>query len=263
MHNHFGPQRTKPMERRERAQTLAKKLQQHYGEQLLGIAAYGSLARGRDALYSDIELFCVVRGEDVEQNLEWSTGPWKAEINILSAAVLLGRAKEVAGDWAVTHGAFVHTWPLYDPAGFFRQLREAAQTPAEAAVRSAMHAVVIGELYELVGKIRNTQLTGQAYSLPMFMMELTHHTACLLGLAHHHLYISASTIFAESLKLPSRPAGYDELCHLVTKGELSQLSRNWLVCETFWHGLLEWVAPYELPLEQTLDQLLLKNSLRP
>lgn len=91
--------------------------------------------------------------ESVDFSYEWSAGPWKAEVNVCSADVLLNTASTVEGDWPLTHGPFFSQLCLYDPEGFFPKLKEAAESPTKEDFRIAIQEVLIGEMYEFVGKL--------------------------------------------------------------------------------------------------------------
>ncbi len=69
-----GPQ---PMERAERlrlAQAIADGVLEVHGEKLKAIGLYGSMARGTDGPYSDIEMFAVLRTQGEEYSREWACG---------------------------------------------------------------------------------------------------------------------------------------------------------------------------------------------
>ena len=70
-----GPQPISPEQRRRTLQTIEQALQSHYQDQLIALGVYGSLARGTDGPFSDIEMHCVIQGEEIEYAYEWSTGP--------------------------------------------------------------------------------------------------------------------------------------------------------------------------------------------
>jgi kanamycin nucleotidyltransferase len=77
-----------------------------------------------------------------------------------------------------------------------------------------MTALIVGELYEFMGKIRNAEALNNPAALSAWTIDLTRHGAYLIGLTNHYLYTTSSTLLAESLMLPGRPDGYDLLCHL-------------------------------------------------
>ncbi len=89
--NMNGPVKISRSERFQTCQEIAARLHEVYKEKVLAIGVYGSISRGTDGPYSDIEMFCVLKesGEKIEFSYEWSAGPWKAEVNVCSADVLL------------------------------------------------------------------------------------------------------------------------------------------------------------------------------
>jgi kanamycin nucleotidyltransferase len=238
------------------AERIAARLRQNYGENLLALGLYGSLARGSDGPFSDIEMHCVVAGTGVDTSFEWSAGPWKAEVDVYSPDALLAQAAAVDGDWSVTHGALVDVHPLYDPDGFFPRLRQVALTLPDALFHSRMEEVIVGEIYEIIGKIRNAGAAKAHASLPFYVTRLAYLSACLQGLRHRALYTSVSKIFTEALALPSPPSGMAELCALVTSGELSDPQRILAVAYQYWDGVEAWAARLGLCIETSLDELL-------
>ena len=107
-----GPNRISPEKRRQNMQEIAQALREHYKDRLMALGVYGSLARQSDGPFSDIEMHCVLHGEGIDQSFEWSTGPWKAEVDVYSPDVILAQAAEVDGDWSIT------LWTCADTAGY-------------------------------------------------------------------------------------------------------------------------------------------------
>jgi len=251
-----GPQ---PMERARRlalAREIAAQLQRHYGDQVLALGVYGSLARGTDGPYSDIEIHCVLRGSGIERCFEWSAGPWKAEVDVYSEDVLLRWAAQVDGDWALTHRVCTDVWALFDPTGFFPRLRDVTLSQPAPVFEQVLHDVIVGELYELIGKIRNVRAAQYEACLAYLAVEFAEYGAFLVGLANRYLYTTSTRMFEESLVLPDRPAGYDGLCHMVMVGELADPAQIVEACETFWSGVERWAEEREIQIEEDLEALL-------
>ncbi len=255
-----GPQPMSHTQRWALAESIAARLQQHYGEKLLALGVYGSLARDADGPYSDIEMHCVVAGVENGYSFEWSTGPWKAEVDVYSPDELLAQAALVDGDWPITHGALVNVRPLYDPGGLFPRLRQAALSQPESAFRSRMAEVIVGDIYELIGKLRNLAAAQDDAGLTLFIDHLAVHGACLQGLRHRHLFTTFGVIFAEALALPDPPDGLAELCQLVSSGNLHDSPTLLAAAERFWAGVEAWAARLGLRIETSLDELLNKGS---
>lgn len=237
-----GPQPQDHDTRLALAQKIAARARQIYGDQLLAIGLYGSLARGADGPFSDIEMMCILSTSGEDYTHEWAYDGWKAEVNFLSQDVALHSAAEVDFDWPRTHGSYTRTLALYDPAGFLSRLQEAALNHPRSDFRDAIHDLIVGEIYELVGKLRNARHDCYDNGLPALALSLAERGAYLAGLANSHLYTSGTRLLEESLELPDLPDGYEDLCRLALTGELNDPQRLLGVCETFWTGIETWAA---------------------
>ena len=244
--NMNGPVEISRQERLATCYEIADRLQEVYGEQIIAIGVYGSVSRGTDGPYSDIEMFCVLKDADdeVDFSYEWSSGPWKAEVNVRSASVVLNDAATVEGDWPLTHGPFFSPLSLYDPDGFFSKLKEAAHSPSSVDFSNSINEVLVGEMYEFIGKLRNANRTGTQSYLPYLAMQFAKYGAMLIGLHNRKLYSTGARVLPESLELPERPDGYDAVANMVMSGQLSEPDRIIDACEQFWNGLVSWTAEY-------------------
>ncbi|MFH1609753.1 MAG: kanamycin nucleotidyltransferase C-terminal domain-containing protein [Candidatus Bipolaricaulota bacterium] len=237
-------------ERLALAREITDRARASRGDGVLAVGLYGSTARGADGPCSDIEILCVLGTSGEDYSHEWTTGPWKAEVNFVSRDRLFAQAAEVNGDWPLTHGAYVHTCPLHDPEGIFVQLRRIVRGQPGEKFTAALRMLIVGDIYELVGKIRNAQHLGYSAGLPMLAMHLALYGAYLIGLADRHLYTSGTRLFEESLRIHGRPAGYDDLCRLVMEGTLSRPTQVVEACEAFWAGVERWSAARGILLEE-------------
>ncbi|RAT96563.1 ANT(4')-I family aminoglycoside nucleotidyltransferase [Brevibacillus sp. Leaf182] len=245
--NMNGPVQISRSERLQTCQEIAERLQEVYKEKVLAIGVYGSVSRGTDGPYSDIEMFCVLEesGEEIEFSYEWSAGPWKAEVNVCSADVLLNTAATVEDDWPLTHGPFFSPLSLYDPKGFFETLKKAAESPSQEAFTENINGILVGEMYEFIGKLRNVNLNGPHTYLPYLAMEFAQYGAMLIGLHNRQLYSTGAKVLPEALELPHRPAGFDQVASLVMTGDLTDPAKIVTACEAFWDGLQEWAAQHQ------------------
>lgn len=251
-----GPMAMDRSHRRRLAFDIAAQIQRCYGDRVLALGVYGSVARGTDGPYSDIEMHCVLNGTGFETAHEWSAGPWKAEVDVYSKDVLLGSASEVDVDWPVTHAAFTDVLAVYDPTGFFLLLRDVPFSQPNRAFGDAIRDVIVGELYERVGKVRNARANQDVSSLPYLAVELAKFGACLVGLDNRHLYASGYRFLDESLSLPGCPGGYRALCEMVMAGQLAVPSRICDLADAFWCGVEDWALRRGIPVQQELALLL-------
>ncbi|MGO1069862.1 kanamycin nucleotidyltransferase C-terminal domain-containing protein [Lysobacter sp. CA199] len=244
-----GPQSITGEQRRELVDEVVEQLRQRHGERLLAVALYGSTARDTDGPYSDIELWAVLDdgafGEDFDLSLEWVHGRGKAEVNLMSRTAVEALAREVDEHWAVSHGQFVHAralWIAPDHGTLVETLRSLAAHPDDAQVDRAMAEVVVGELYELLGKLRNRYARKP---LALLVGEFARYLACLVGLAERHVFVSAGTMFDEAADLPA-PDGSAALFKLVAHGDLSDEMAATAAVERVWAGLQAWAGEVAL-----------------
>ncbi|WYQ42693.1 aminoglycoside O-nucleotidyltransferase ANT(4')-Ib [Bacillus sp. FSL W7-1321] len=245
--NMNGPASMSQKERLQTCQEIAKRLHEVYGNDVLAIGVYGSVSRGTDGPFSDIEMFCVLRdsAETVDKSYEWSAGPWKAEVNVCSASILLKDAATVEDRWPLTHGPYFSPLRLYDPEGFFQRLRLAAESPTKEDFRQAIHEILVGEMYEYVGKLRNVNRNGPSSYLPFLALRFAHYGAMLIGLHNQTLFSTGAMVLPEALKLPHRPKGFDHVAELAMSGDLAQPAKIVSACEDFWKGLVAWAAEHD------------------
>ncbi|WP_010497279.1 ANT(4')-I family aminoglycoside nucleotidyltransferase [Paenibacillus elgii] len=242
-----GPQAVTKEKRRAIAREIADRLKRVYGDNIKALGLYGSMARGTDGPFSDTEMLCVLRSGDklVDFSHEWAAGAWKAEVNVYSEEVLLQYARTVEDTWPLSHGAFLTALPLYDPDGFFDDLKAAVHSPDEADFRENIRSILVGEMFEFAGKWRNANAQGPRTYLPYLAMETAHYGAMLIGLHHRTTYSTGAKVIPEAMTLPDRPDGFDTLAQLVLSGELSDPDSVFLACEAFWSGLQAWAEEHD------------------
>jgi kanamycin nucleotidyltransferase len=252
----FGPVSIDHTTRLKTALGIADRLSVHYGAQLLAIGLYGSVAQSADGPYSDIEMHCVLDAPGVDRALEWTTGDWKAEINLAGINVILKKAAAVEPDWPIVQGAYVNVQPVFDPSNLFIHLKKAAISQPATKFSKAIKDLIVGEMYELAGKIRNAGLRQSSVMLAYYAVEFARWGACLIGLDNRYIYPLPIKLFSASLELDNCPMGYEALCRLVMAGDLSDSHQTLQACEDFWQGVNVWARLKGLRLENELAELL-------
>jgi kanamycin nucleotidyltransferase len=207
-----------------------------YCDALVAFGAQGSLARGEDGPYSDLELYAVVRGEADETHEVIHDG-WKIEVDVCGSDTLLRRAAIVDEMWSITHQNLVCVLPLYDPTGFFAVLAKAVRSQPAAAFDAAIRQFVIDEVYEVIGKLRNARDRSEPPS-PGFVFYVARLWCQLVGLMNRMTYPSTSRMLADSLNLAERPDGHETLCRLCLDGGKGDVHST---VEAAWDGLVRWL----------------------
>ena len=247
----FEPKPTEHFERITLAQQLVERIVAVHGEKVLAIGLYGSLARGSDQPYPDIEMMCIFNTPGEDYAHEWIEGACKVEVNFVSADLILREAATVESEWAITHGAYFDMKPLYGNPEFFTQLNDALHSPSQEAFAVALRAMIVGSIYENMGKLRNSRLAGNRGCLPLLTCTIAEEAALAIGLANKKCYSTQALLFQESLAFANRPAGYDVLCQLVMAGNLSDGEAIVTTLELFWAALVTWAEENGFGLEKS------------
>lgn len=252
-----GPQPATRADREAMLQRIVADILAAKGDDVLAIALYGSMAKGLDGPYSDIELTCVVRTPGVDYSEEWAYAIGKAEVNFHGLDVARRAAAAVDDDWPLEHGRFLHAKPIYGDAALFEEFRHANDATPKAEFDAMIASLIVGDIYEVIGKLRNANANGQTTYLPVLACHVAEYMACVVGLAHRRIYTTRTTMFQESLALPTLPDGYADLCRMVMAGALGDPTAIAVTLERLWAGLGAWTAAEDIDLSsrtRTLDK---------
>lgn len=245
-----GPQPQSRADRLQIVDRIVADVHRTYGDTLQAMALYGSVGRGSDGDYSDIEIWCMLSTPGVDTSEEWVYGPNKVEVDFYGEDVIRARAVEVSSDWPLQQGDWVNNRPLFGDRAFFLELRELVMSPPKAVFDAVIAEMVVGECYELMGKVRNGRMRGDLSFLPMTACDFTLHLALMAALIHRHIYSTSSLLMQEALALPTLPAGYAELAVLVTTGKLDDHAQTSAALEATWTGMESWLAQHEIDLSE-------------
>ena len=237
-----GPRPHTRVARWEIAHEIAERARAADSDSLLAIGVYGSMARGTDARYSDVDMLCVLRNDASHESHEWSVGPWKAEVGVLSRAAIIHDASTLDYDWSLTQGAYLDLHPIIDSTRFLPTLRAHVFGHSVTEFDRELRATLIGELYEVVAKVRNALETGHHDYLPLLVAKTATVATFAIGLANRHCYTGAAAMLQEALALDDRPDGYDDLCRLLIRGDLADAQRILGLCDALWMGVELWAS---------------------
>jgi kanamycin nucleotidyltransferase len=240
----YGPQSLSHSQRLSIAYEIAEHMKHSFHHDLLGIGLYGSLAREQDGPYSDIEIFGVLQTDHYEQRFEWCTAEWKAEVDLYGKQTLRDLAARVDERWPLTHSAFLTVLPLDDPEHFFAELRAIVQTRPDSLFREKIKNLLVDDVFECMGKIRNAQALEMPTTLPALVLKLAQAVAIVIGLANRQCFTTGTTVIAESMALQNRPEGFSELGQLILSGDLHDSQQLGTLCENLWQGINDWAKEH-------------------
>ena len=244
-----GPQPQSHAARLQIVDRIVADLHRTYGDRIQAMALYGSMSRGTDDAYSDVELWCVLNTPGLDTSEEWIYGPSKAEVNFYGVDVAQARTILVTYDWSLRQGKWLNNHPLFGDRAYFEALRARVMSPPKHVFDDVIAEIVVGEFFEWMGKIRNGVARDDLDFLPITTCNFTLHMALMVALAHRHVYSTSRVLMREALALPTLPVGYRELVQMVMAGELHDKPRVVAALEATWAGLEGWLMQQEIALD--------------
>ncbi|PLR79244.1 KNTase domain-containing protein [Bacillus sp. V3-13] len=234
------PAYTSREEKIEMISSIKERLLSKYGEDILAIGVYGSIGQEKDGPYSDIEMHVITEdGIDIKGH-EFIYGDFKIEIDTIQKNEMFKKAQQVGDSWPIKAGSFIHILTVYDPHHLFEEIKQLPFQVSSSAIKETMREFMIWEPYETIGKIRNNYQSKNFNYLPLAALDLAWQTAKLIGLANRQYYSTRARTFEESMKLKSKPSGYNELAQAIMAGRLDDKQHVYQLCENLWTGLNSW-----------------------
>jgi kanamycin nucleotidyltransferase len=104
----------------------------------------------------------------------------------------------VDAEWAITHGAYFDLKPLYGSPDFFSNVNDALHSPSPEMFAAALHELIIGNIYENMGKARNSRLADNRGYLPLLACTIAEEGALAIGLAHKKCYATHAFLWQDT-----------------------------------------------------------------
>ena len=133
------------------ARDLADESRQRWGEDCLAVAAYGSVAHAAAQRYSDVEVVVLTTDEVAAEETQVIRDGILVEVDVLPARAMLSAAGRVTSFWGLEADQYRVFAPLYDPSGWFPQVRAASLAVSLDAFVQPLHDNAL-RLLEVLGK---------------------------------------------------------------------------------------------------------------
>src|SRR5919204_5810798 len=127
-------------ERIEIADEIAAEILREYGEAIVAVAIYGSVAKNEDGEYSDLEMWVTTHEDFSRRELLYVYRGIPVEVSYSPVERFLEAAGRVGPNWAIEADAYNSYIVLYDRENFVERLKAAASDLPEAGVAGAIRA---------------------------------------------------------------------------------------------------------------------------
>ncbi|MCX8103984.1 MAG: hypothetical protein N3E42_06110 [Candidatus Bipolaricaulota bacterium] len=217
------------------ARELAQRILQKYGDAVLGIALYGSVARKADTSHSDIELRVITDASIAEHDVEYvHASGTKIEINYEQAEHYLRRAASVDIDWPIWAAQYRQQMVLFEREDFFAQARRATESLKDEDFRTAQAQLIAEDLYELVQKIRGAWEQRREESLRWFAGRFLWFSMLWLGLANRKYFTTGGTVWDEVRRFSILPKNFESQLPVLAGFKPSNVNEVYRAVEDLW-----------------------------
>jgi|GEM_PF-3342595 len=204
------------MERQERlkiAEEVAEDILKKYDGIVLAIGVCGSVARGEDTTYSDLDMLAIVRrkGKEIYDRFFIYKG-----LPVLVEFWTPEEAKKCIRNmwfkWPIEVGTFLHVLPLFDPEGVFEGLKKERESLKEEDFKEGA-TNALEHVYESFLSVKNAFINKRKEIVLLQARVLAQNVASFLALVNHTHFESGKRVFDKEFK--ERPKDYDELIKVV------------------------------------------------
>ncbi|HEX6039120.1 hypothetical protein [Longimicrobium sp.] len=251
-------------ERMAAAHGLVPLLRDRFGDGLRAVALSGSLARGEDRAFSDVEMVVFLRdppapGEDAY--LQRVVDAMLVEAEYLTEEAYVARRAAVGPDWYLA--ASDHLLALYGADVVERIMeRVRALRPArEAFLRRAARRFL--EVQESFGKVLGAIGAGDREAVGLLLWDGVHHLLVTLSFLNEQPFTTFARFIPEARSFARAPPGLNALLDRVAEGRFNETDGLRDLLMTVFAGMeamfgAEGVALYDASLDPAVP-----NRLRP
>jgi predicted nucleotidyltransferase len=224
----LSPESLKPHTRAERTaivDALIPLWQRKFGDGMLAVAATGSLARGDDRAYSDLELVVFVRempGAGEDPHLQRIVDGMLVEAEYLTEEAYVQRYATVSADWYLAGSAPL--LPLHNAPFVERVARRVAEIrcPREQFLRRAARSFI--EVQEASGKVLGAIEAADRSAIPLLFFGAVLHILVTLSFLNQRPFTTFARFLDEGRALPHTPPRLGALLDIAMEGRYQDLA---------------------------------------
>jgi len=218
------------------AEAVCRHVLSCYGEDVLGVAIYGSVARGDDGPHSDVELMVVTTPAISPPNTWVFENGVLLDVSFVSEERLMANAGKVGSWWPIEADGYRLFRVLFEREPIFERVRRASESASEEAFLSAMR-FSLAEAFEALGKLRNAWWRGQRDNVLAEARWFALVSTMFVGLANRQHYPTGRYIWSMAVQFPQRPRDYAALLPVVAGFRTLDPAEVYQAAETLWQRL--------------------------
>lgn len=196
------------------AKRLKQKILRRYGDNILGIAIYGSVAKNEDRRYSDLEMYVITKRKLAKRESRYVYRGMPVEISYIPEREMLRRARQISPDWPLVQDFYRSYLILYEKDAWFTKLERAVRLQDQEGFKKSIKKSLVW-LNELVGKIRSAYFHDDHFLFSWLTSFLGWESIMFMGLVNQRYYRSERHFFKTVFEFPLLPRDYRSLLETV------------------------------------------------
>ncbi len=195
-----------------------------FGDNLLGLAAQGSYARGEDGPYSDLELIAFLKKKPKG---EMVSGMARIRDGLLVELLWTTREKYLQRTIDVTDDWFLAGSDVLLPIVNKEYVRNIGTYQAKRVKENCFkHAAKrFYEVQESTTKLLNAIEDDNLENIGLVAFDTLMHMLVVLSFLNQTPYTTFSQFVTQAVQFPMKPDGFDELTAIMVEGDYQDLSR--------------------------------------
>jgi kanamycin nucleotidyltransferase len=196
------------------AKRLKQKILRRYGDNVLGIAIYGSVAKNEDRRYSDLEMYVITKRKLGVRESRYVYRGMPVEISYIPEREMLRRARQISPDWPLVNDFYRSYLILHEKDAWFKKLEKVLLLQDPEGFKKSIKKSLVW-LNELVGKIKNAYCQDDHFLFSWLTSFLGWESILFMGLVNQRYYKSERHFFKTVFEFPLLPRDYRSLLKMV------------------------------------------------
>jgi hypothetical protein len=239
------------------ARHLIDWLKGRHGEDLLGVALYGSMAHHEDGEHSDVEVWAVLRGGEKAPDIKIIHDGMIVEVNYFTKAGAEAAASTTSGIWPISVDGWKTTIPLHDPEDLFPHLAKLGEDVDTTKLLDGLGPTLVN-FFESLCKMRNAVAAGEDTFAKLWSSGMAIRAAVFLALLNGQHFNGTRNLLTKPKDFRTLPDHFWEDYLPLAGGDgsaaelLEHAERLYRGCYSLWSATGR-AFPEGVPLEDALD----------
>ncbi len=244
------PRKKTHEERLELAQEILVKLQSKYSKELLAVAIFGSISRGEDRDFSDVDMIAIVQGEKIADDYNAIVNGLKYAIDIFSQDVVLSKITSINIRWPLLVGKFVTALPIYDKGNVFFSFKATFDEVVTRNFDPYVKQLFVEQIYEECNKFINTAYYGTTEQVYYNAYHLFTKMVSFLGLINKTFYTSAISLPVKAMSLPINFSSFQVLGKSITTKTQQEADELRIIVQNMLNEVIDYLKSRNIEFEE-------------